>query len=594
MNQKSSERSNNRILIIDDNPSIHDDIRKILSSAEVRNSNLEAVKAAVLGETFVPTEGTAFIIESAFQGQEGLEMVRHAAASRQSYALAFVDMRMPPGWDGITTIGHLWKADPDLQIVICTAYSDYPWEEIVRKLGKSANMVILKKPFDNIEVLQLAHSLAEKRRLNDRVRAQIADLDSLVRQRTVELEVANEQLRREIAERALMEEALRQAQKMEAVGQLAAGVAHDFNNILTVILGNVSLISEFTPPPGIQESVMEIRDSAERAASLVRQLLVFSRKQVIQPLPLDLGEVITNLGEVLRRVLGEHIMLHVQPVARMPFVEADLRMVEQVVINLAVNARDAMTHGGSLLITAMEVEIGAERVRNNPEARPGRFVCLSVADTGTGIAPEVLPHIFEPFFTTKETGKGTGLGLASVYGVVKQHSGWIEVQSEAGQGTTFRLFFPVCSDEPALPVDPSVAGPITGGNETILVVEDEASVRRLTVDILKRHGYHVCEAASGVEALEVFQQQFERIDLLLTDMVMPGGLSGRELAVRLQVQKPSLKVIYMTGYSRSAAGTDFKAYEEASLLAKPFSGTDLLRSVRQCLNETVDPKLAAP
>ncbi|MBI2949111.1 MAG: response regulator [Verrucomicrobia bacterium] len=580
------EKTNHRILIIDDNPAIHDDIRKILTSAEARNPALESAKAAVLGETSPAPEGASFRIDSAAQGDEGLEKVRQAVESGRPYALAFVDMRMPPGWDGMTTLSHLWKVDPDLQIVICTAYSDYPWEEIVGKIGKSANMVILKKPFDNIEVLQLAHALTEKWRLNEEVRARLADLDHLVRQRTAALETANEQLRHEIEERSLMEEALRQAHKMEAVGQLAAGVAHDFNNILTVILGHVSLISETSGIEEIRSSVLEIRESAERATSLVRQLLAFSRKQVLQPLPLDFGEVLTNLGEVLRRVLGEHITidLQVQPRGHLPLVNADLRLMEQAIINLAVNARDAMPLGGSLVISAREVEIDVGAVQQNPEAHTGRHICVRVLDTGGGIPAEVLPHIFEPFFTTKDPGKGTGLGLASVYGIVKQHSGWIEVQSELGRGTTFRLFFPVCAPESKDESTSSETSPVAGGNETILVVEDEPSVRRLAVDVLRRYGYQVCEAESSLQAIDLFKQRIQEIDLLLTDMVMPGGVPGTELASSLQEEKPNLKVIYMTGYSRNFAGTDFVPSGDRVLMAKPFSGQELLRMVRRILD----------
>jgi two-component system NtrC family sensor kinase len=579
----NSNQSNNRILIIDDNPSIHNDIRKILSSAELRNASLEEAKAAVLGATPPAPQGYSFVIDSAFQGEEGYEMARRAFEMGQPYALAFVDMRMPPGWDGMETLGELWRIDPTLQVVVCTAYSDYSWGEIVREIGKSANMVILKKPFDNIEVLQLAHALAEKWRLNDQVSVQLANLDQLVRQRTSELENANEQLRREIAERTAMEQQLRQAQKMEAVGQLAAGVAHDFNNILTIILGQVSLLSESPLAGSIAESVGEIRDSAERAASLVRQLLAFSRKQVIQPSPLDLGRVITNFGEVLRRVLGEHIELRVHAAPDLPPVLADLRMIEQVIINLAVNARDAMPQGGSLTITAKDIEIDLEAPRCNAEARPGRHVCLSVADTGCGIIADVLPHIFDPFFTTKDTGKGTGLGLASAYGIIKQHSGWVEVQSEVDRGTTFLVFLPVCSEEGELDVDQPLALPITGGDETVLVVEDEPAVRRLAVKTLKRYGYRVYEAESGVQAIALFQKHRAEIDLLLTDMVMPGGLTGRDLALRLQQEKPSLKCLYMTGYSRHIAGAEFKPLEEITLLTKPFSATDLLRMIRQVL-----------
>jgi len=330
------------------NPSIHDDIRKILASAQTRHPGLERAKAAVLGESLNLPQGISFVVHSALQGAQGLEMVQRALKAGQPYALAFVDMRMPPGWDGVTTLTELWKTDPNLQVIICTAYSDYSWDEIVHRIGRSANMVIPKKPFDNIEVFQLTHALAEKWRLNDQLQARLADLDQLVRQRTAELEDANAQLRREITERAAVEQALRQAQKIEAICQLAAGVAHDFNNILTVIEGHVSLLVESIHTPDAEESIREIRDSANRAASLVRQLLAFSRKQVIQPSPLDLGHVMTSVGTVLSRVLGEHITLQIHPASGLPPIEAGLRMIEQIIINLAINARDAIPNGGSL------------------------------------------------------------------------------------------------------------------------------------------------------------------------------------------------------------------------------------------------------
>jgi two-component system, NtrC family, sensor kinase len=579
----SPDAYNNRILIIDDNPSIHDDIRKILASAAATNPNLDQVKAAVLGDLVPAREVNLFKVDSALQGEQGLEMVRHATESGQPYAMVFVDMRMPPGWDGLTTLAQIWNIDSNLQGVICTAYSDYSWEEIVQKIGISANMVILKKPFDNIEVLQLAHALAEKWRLNYEVSVKLADLDRLVQQRTAELEQTNIQLKREIADREAMEQALRQAQKMEAIGQLAAGVAHDFNNILTVIEGHVSLLIDSPQMTDTSKSLLEIRNSADRATSLVRQLLAFSRKQMIRPTSLDLGQV-SRLGDMLRPVLGEQIQLQIRTTNQLPFVAADLRMMEQVVINLALNARDAMAKGGEMTITTTINEVSPELARLNPEGRPGQFVCLSVADTGCGIAPENVSHVFEPFFTTKPIGKGTGLGLASAYGIVKQHGGWIEVQSELNRGTTFAVFLPVTAEAQSQAAQAGAAEIIQGGDETILVVEDEPSVRQLVLDILNRAGYRVFDAENGSKAVELFQKHAGQIQLLLTDMIMPGGMSGQELAERLQQQKPALRVIYMTGYCPSVAGSGLKSVDQINLIAKPYSGPTLLRTVRNCLD----------
>ncbi|HKW29760.1 MAG TPA: histidine kinase dimerization/phospho-acceptor domain-containing protein, partial [Verrucomicrobiae bacterium] len=266
-----SAKAGNRILIIDDNAAIHADFRKILGQAQDQNVGLARTKELLFGESLALSPLAGFRIDSAFQGREGLELIRRAAAAGEPYALAFVDVRMPPGWDGVETISHIWESCPDIQIVVCTAYSDYSWDEMIHKLGHSPDLVVLKKPFDNIEVLQLAHALTEKWRLNRKVQSQLNDLDILVRQRTSELEAANAQLKEEIAKQLKLEAQLRHSQKMEAVGQLAAGVAHDFNNILTVIQGNAALLREQPgQDPFCTEPLNDISVAAERAARLVR------------------------------------------------------------------------------------------------------------------------------------------------------------------------------------------------------------------------------------------------------------------------------------------------------------------------------------
>src|SRR5579872_1806317 len=420
----SHNTGNNRILVIDDNPSIHTDIRKILAGC-IKDTSLAEEMALLFDEKVDEPLPLEFLIDSAFQGQEGLAKVTQARAVAQPYALAFVDVRMPPGWDGVETIKHIWQVDPDLQVVICTAYSDYSWEEMVRQIGRSDNLVILKKPFDNIEVLQLAHAMTRKWFLNQEVKDRLRDLGKLVSQRTTELQSANEQLqnanaqlKREMAERAQMENQLRQSQKMEAVGQLAAGVAHDFNNILTVIEGNASLLLE-TKAAGTEDfnCLGAVISSSQRASKLVRQLLAFSRKQYMQAENLNVRDTLSSISEMLSRGLGEHISVKMNIADDLPFISADSNMIEQMLMNLAVNARDAMPNGGQLAITVEAVELTHEMARASAEARPGHFVSLRVTDTGCGIAPEILPRMFEPFFTTKPVGKGTGLGLATVYGL---------------------------------------------------------------------------------------------------------------------------------------------------------------------------------
>src|SRR5437016_41777 len=369
---------------------------------------------------------------------------------------------MEPGWDGIETTAKLWEAYPDLQVVICTAHSDYSWDDMVDKLGHSDRLVILKKPFDNVEVQQLANALTQKWRLLQQAKVRLDVLEKSVSVRTEELQASNAQLQAEIAERKGVESALRQSQeaimqqeRLAAVGQLSAGVAHDFNNILCIILGYSSMLLDESKDWGQKrvDALKQISTAAQRAAHLTRQLLTFSRKQVMQPQTLDFNEVIGNVSRMLQRLVGEDIAVQFHFSPKPVYVHADLGMIEQILMNLAVNARDAMARGGQLTLSASAVETDESKRLSNSEARPGQFACLSVTDSGCGIPPEVMTRIFEPFFTTKPVGKGTGLGLATVYGIVKQHDGWIEVTSEVGRGTTFKVFLPAVSKPAGAPTE---------------------------------------------------------------------------------------------------------------------------------------------
>ena len=395
----------------------------------------------------------------------------------------------------------------------------------------------------------------------------------------------------EITERLNLEAQLRHSVKMEAVGQLAAGVAHDFNNILTIIQGHANLLLETAAgAPEQAKPLKQICVGAERAGNLIRQLLMFSRKQVMQPRHLDINEVLRNLIRMLQRLMGEDISVEIIDQPGLPGVYGDTGMIEQVLMNLAVNARDAMPRGGNLTITTGLQAFDQTVTLLNPEARAGAFVCITVSDTGIGMDAITLNRIFEPFFTTKEVGKGTGLGLATVYGIVKQHQGWIEVESTIGMGTLFRVYLPT-SVRPAQPLTNTDPKPPRGGSETILVVEDEPALRELVTEILTVYGYHVISAHSGAHALQVWEQRRHPIHLLLTDMVMPGGVSGRELAERLQAKDSELKVIYTSGYSPGMAGKDLALLEGFNFLPKPYPPTRLAEVVRECLDL---PLIAAP
>jgi PAS domain S-box-containing protein len=389
---------------------------------------------------------------------------------------------------------------------------------------------------------------------------------------------------RDVTTQHRLEEQLRQSQKMEAIGQLAGGVAHDFNNILTVIHGHASLLLASDLDDNGARSAHQITQAAERAAGLTRQLLTFSRRQLIQPKKLDMNKIVGNMTDMLGRLLGEDIALQLNYAQSPATVEADAGMMEQVLLNLAVNARDAMPRGGQLAIRISIVEINQDHVRCHLEARTGTFICVSKSDTGCGIPPENLPRIFEPFFTTKQIGKGTGLGLATVYGIVKQHQGWIEVESVVGKGTTFRIYIPYVGSAQAEAEKLTTHITVRGGTETILLVEDESPVRELVASILQKYGYNILQAATGAEAIEVWRSNRDKIALLLTDLIMPGGMNGRELAETLWKESPELKVVFTSGYSADIVGRDFKLESDTNFLQKPYHPQSLALNVRRCLD----------
>lgn len=682
---KSKElKPNLRILIVDDNTSIHTDFREILCADNSGDAAVNDMEAAIFGDQAPATQQVIFELDSAYQGQQALEMVKQSVAEQRPYAMAFVDVRMPPGWDGIETIARIWEVYPAIQIVICTAYSDYSWEEMRSKVGQPDNLVILKKPFDNIEAQQLAHALTKKWHLNHQTEVQLEELaeansalrlseerfskafnespipsaiQSLPDHRIVDVnerliqvtgfsreelvgytpanlflwdkpsvadqwyealdrkEIVRDQsakirhrdgglcdmlvslspvhmsgkphvllLAQDVSERTLLESQLRQAQKMEAIGQLAAGVAHDFNNILTVIQGHSGLLQHKLKATNIDtRSIDQINTAATRAATLVRQLLMFSRKQIMQFRHLNLNDVLRNAIKMLERLVGEHVEINFNPQAQIPSIYADSSMIEQIIMNFAVNARDAMPNGGRVTIVTSLEQVHRAVTPMDPEKRDGDFICLTFTDSGLGMDTQILNRIFEPFFTTKPAGQGTGLGLSTVFGIVRQHQGWLEVESKVSEGTTFRAYFPA-SQHAAEKTEIVLDTKLLGGRETVLVAEDEAPLRQMVVHILKIQGYTVLEAESGLQALAVWEQADRKIDLLLTDMVMPGGIMGRELAEKLAEKFPGLKVIYTSGYSPGMAGKDASVLEGRNFLPKPYSIGKLTQFVRECLD----------
>ncbi len=683
-----------RILVVDDNPAIHDDFRKILLGHQGRNASLDAAEAILFDNPQVNTGHLAsFTIDSAYQGREALDKVREAQAAGEPYAMAFVDVRMPPGWDGVETIGHLWKADPTLQVVVCTAYSDYSWDKMTEHLGVSDNLVLLKKPFDNVEVLQLSHALTKKWLVTRQAQLRMDELETMVSLRTQELKAAYDELRlseerfskafhdspmpqavqtlraqrfldvndsflrmtgftraevvgrtpfelhlcldyesrftqflregkivreveaqvstrkgelrnalismeplsiggephvllmvQDVTDRHQLEAQLRQAQKMEAIGQLAAGVAHDFNNLLTIIQGHASLhLDRHTDVPELDASLHQINGAAERAADLTRKLLTFSRRGMIRPKVIDINETIHSLGKMLRRLLGEKTLLNTTLAPGLPHILADTTSLEQVLMNLTLNARDAMPEGGAITIFTDAVQLTEEAVFGRGDARPGRFVRLSVIDTGTGMDEATRSRIFEPFFTTKGINKGTGMGLATVYGIVKQHDGWVEVTTVLGQGTTFHVFLPITDRSAESGVSTAIAPSADNGDHTVFVVEDDDAVRTLVVEILESYQYRVISAENGDTAIAMWPRVCDEVDLLLTDMVMPGNANGLDVARHCLSTKPTLKVIYTSGYSGELFASNVNLRDGVNYLPKPYLTGKLTAIIRNAL-----------
>ena len=386
----------------------------------------------------------------------------------------------------------------------------------------------------------------------------------------------------DMTQQSTLEQQVRQVQKLEAVGRLAGGMAHDFNNILVVIkLSTELMLRQITPDNPLSKPLLQVSNAADRAAALTRQMLAFGRQQMMQTRIINLNSVVSETSHMLRRVIGEDIQLVTKLSDAVDNSRLDPDQVSQVILNLAVNARDAMPEGGTLHIETANVELDDAYAKTHPPVQPGRYVMLAVSDTGTGIDKSILPRIFDPFFTTKEVGKGTGLGLSIVYGIVKQSGGYIWVYSEPGHGTTFKLYFPATT---AALESPVLRGETTfrPAGQTVLVVEDEAMIRSNVRECLQQLGYEVLEAESGEIALELCEEHRGKIDLVLTDLVMP-GMSGHELAGELAQRHPEVKMLFMSGYTEDSAARRDILLRGSAFLQKPFSVGDLANAVQQAL-----------
>ncbi len=556
---------NHTLLVVDDNP-----------------ANL-----SVLAEYL---EAIGFEVLTARTGEMALERARLARPD-----LILLDVLLP-GINGFETCRAL-KADADtaaIPVIFMTVLTET--EHKLRAFEAGA-VDYITKPFQKEEVLARVTTQLHLRNLTER-------LEQTVAERTRNLEMANRQLQQEIAERRRTEIALQasnrqlaealnqlqqtqrqlvQQERLAAVGQLAGGIAHDFNNILVPIIGYAELgLMELSPDDPLYPDLQRINEAALRAASLIRQILAFSRKQVLEMRPLDLNEVVVEFKKMLQRIIGEDINLKTILAPALPPVQADPAQIEQILMNLAVNARDAMPQGGKLTIETGSVILDEEYAHKHIGALAGPHVLLAVSDTGVGMDAAIRERIFEPFFTTKPPGKGTGLGLATVFGIVKQHGGNIWVYSEPGQGTTFKVYLPQLQDV----IQPGVTAaklPVsTYGSETVLMVEDEALVRALAVRTLAAHGYRVLEATGPAEGLQIAAEHSGTIHLLLTDVVMP-QLNGRQLYEKVAALHPETKVLFMSGYTDNVIIHHGMLDEGTNFLQKPFTVQGFIQKIREVL-----------
>ncbi|WP_395742886.1 response regulator [Prosthecobacter sp.] len=726
--QPAPRIANRRLLIIDDNPAIHEDFRKILvpETVPAHASGIEEDEAAIFGDA-PPTSGAAgevFEVDSASQGQEGLDLIRKALEEKRPYTMAFVDVRMPPGWDGIETTRQIWAICPDLQVVICTAYSDYSWNEMQVQIKPRDRLLILKKPFDTVEVLQLANALTEKWRLQQEFKGLMNDLEARVQLRTKELESSMEEavrsrekerqsfesLRHEMEERGRLEKRFREqaalldkttdaivvsdldhritywnkgaervygwtaeevigrrapellyrefttfesavasiiktsewtgeikqvtragakllvearwtllrnsagqpqgilaintditekkkleqqflrAQRMDSIGTLAGGIAHDLNNALTPILMSVELLKLREKDPKGMTVLSTIDNSAKRGAGMVRQLLTFASGLEGKQVVVQVGHLLKEIEKIANETFLKTIQVSSNVPADLWTVQGDPTQLHQVLLNLCVNARDAMPGGGRLSLSACNLVMDEKYVGLNGEGNPGPYVVIQVKDTGTGMPPEVIERIFEPFFTTKELGKGTGLGLSTSLGIIKSHHGFLHVDSTPGAGTRFLVYLPAQAvSAPVAEACPPAELP-RGNGELVLVVDDEADVRQVVQQILEAFGYWVLLAADGSEALAMYTSRRDEIAVVLTDMMMP-VMDGPATIQALKSLDPQIRIIAASGLSTSSNAAKATRAGVNHFIAKPYTTHTLLQSLNTVLQ--AEPALPA-
>jgi len=547
-----TQTPHSRILVIDDDQDVWKAYRLVLNPDELSPDSSSAKISQLLGDGETTERENGFSLSFACQGQEGYQLVAEAK-EKDPIAVAFVDIRMPPGWDGMETAVKIRGIDPDIELVIVTAYSDRSMEEIVRAVGSPDKLLFLRKPFDPEELQQMARALSSKWHLS------------------------REREKQQHAQR-LLEQQLMHAQKMETIGTLAGGIAHDFNNILSAIMGYTDLALMRTPEnTPLQEDLRQVRKAADRAADLVRQILTFSRRQQTESHPLQVSLVVKEALKLLRASIPTTIDIR-QEVTTQATVLADPTQIHQLIMNLCTNAFHAMgDRGGILGVSLTEVALSQSPITANKIALPpGRYVRLMVSDTGNGMDTETMAKIFEPYFTTKEKGKGTGLGLAVVHGIVENHHGGIEVTSEPRQGTTFTVYLPMANQEAAMAAPPApVPSHRSQAGERVAVVDDESTIRELIGQFLLDAGYRVDIFVNGMDAWQTISRTPKAWDLLITDQTMP-GMTGEQLAAMLLAVRPEMPIILCSGNNELLDNDQTRKMGISACLLKPIGRDGLL------------------
>jgi signal transduction histidine kinase len=512
----------------------------------------------------------------------GSQALRHIQEHKPDIVL--MDIHIEGDIDGIETAARI-PSELQIPVIYLSAYSE---EATLERARSTRPYGYLLKPFSERELHAAIQMVLERRRADSLSKDQAQRLEEQVAARTDELLAANNALKAQTAERLNAERALLQSQKMDAVGQLTGGVAHDFNNLMQVVVGNLDVLIRTLPEDAALQRRMAIKalGGAQRAVELTKRLLAFARRQPLTPRPVNINGLILGMSDLLRRALGETISIETTLAPDLWHVETDQNQLESTVLNLALNARDAMPEGGILKIDTRNRELDAAEARDRNELTPGPYVVMVVSDGGCGMDENTLARAFEPFFTTKEVGSGTGLGLSQVYGFVRQSNGHVKIHSTVGAGTRVEIYLrryigTHTTEEPTThPLHASQRG-----TETILVVEDDPDVREFSIDVLTGLGYRVLEAADGPSALQLLEAQSEPIALLFTDVVLPGGINGAVLASRASSLRQDLKVLFTTGYARDAFAQPSRLGSDVELITKPFTSEELAARVRAVLDE---------